>query len=148
VHAPEVQRWGLEEYFGTSLKWRVFRGDVAREEIIQAMASIAGEELQPENDAETAPEIPNELKFAFGVTLRSRGAVQHDVLEWAHHRAEYSINPYTLAIVTHEKWGRASPKRVPFAVVVRLEEMTRTTEIYAEVAAALARIEAQVRPRV
>lgn len=28
AYAPEVQRWGLEEYLGTRLKWKLFRGDV------------------------------------------------------------------------------------------------------------------------
>ena len=34
VHAPEVQRWGFERYLGTTMKWRIFRGDVDREEVI------------------------------------------------------------------------------------------------------------------
>lgn len=147
VHSPEVQRWGLEEYFGTVLKWRMFRGDIARDDIIQAMASTAADEAMDgqDNNAEAAPELPNELKFGFGVNLRSRGVVQQDILEWTNHRAEYSASPYTLAIVAHEKWGRANPQSVPFAIVVRLEETTRTAEIYAEVEAALVTIEARVR---
>jgi len=49
VHAPEVQRWGLERYLGTTMKWRLFRGDVSKEDIIAAMSiegGIDGEEAE------------------------------------------------------------------------------------------------------
>lgn len=148
VYSPEVQRWGLEEYFGSGLKWRVFRGDVQREEIVEAMARAQEEnQSQGEADDENTVERPGELKFSLGLNLRSRGAVQHDVLEWTYHRAEYSVNPYTLAIVAHEKWGRNNPPAIPIAIVIRLEETTRTAEIYAEVAASVAAIQAQAMQR-
>lgn len=38
AYAPEVQRWGLEEYLGTRLKWKLFRGDVPPDEVASAMS--------------------------------------------------------------------------------------------------------------
>lgn len=132
VHAPEVQRWGLERYLGTSLKWRLFRGNINREEIIAAMSNEAEDIEQPE--------MPNEMSNPkIGLTLRSRGAIQHDVYEWNRHRREFSTGLYTLAIAAYEKWGRAT---VPYAVVVRLEDTTRTcSQVYTEVQNILAQIE-------
>ena len=108
VHTPEVQRWGLERYLGTDLKWRMFRGDVVQEEIIAAMsADEEGDtaEAATEPEPEAVP-LPKELPFKFKVNRRSRGVVQHDVFEWSEHREEYSGNNYTLAIAAYEKWHR------------------------------------------
>ena len=35
---PQVQRWGLEQYFGTSFKWRLFKGNIDRAAIVTAMS--------------------------------------------------------------------------------------------------------------
>lgn len=145
VHTPDVQRWGLEEYLGTVLKWRLFRGDVPQEQVITEMSVAEPSALHPaEEPAET--ENLKEVKFALGVTLRSRGTIQHDVAVWKEHRAEFSENHYTLAIGAYERWGRSSPSPVSFAVVVRLEDRSNTAEIYSEVQTALVAL--QVRTRV
>ena len=142
VHAPEVQRWGLERYLGTTMKWRMFRGDVDREEIIAAMSIEEGED----NDAE--PERPNELPGIMGVNRRSRGCVQHDIIEWRRHQNRYSAATYTLAVAVYQKWTRKVAP-VPYAAVVRLEDMTRTADqVYAEVQNILARIEVQAQARI
>jgi hypothetical protein len=133
VHTPEVQRWGLEEYLGTVLKWRVFRGNVARDTIVRAMAEQPGNAIDQQQPAE----LPDELSSSIGLTARSRGTIQHDVFEWNLHRPEFSANHYTLAITTYERWGRAIPPATPIAVVVRLEETTRNSRIYGRVEAAL-----------
>jgi hypothetical protein len=133
VHTPEVQRWGLEEYLGTVLKWRVFRGNVARDTIVRAMAEQPGNAIDQQQEAE----LPDELSSSIGVTSRSRGTVQHDVFEWNLHRPEFSANHYTLAITAYERWGRANPPATPIAVVVRLEETTRSSRVYGRVEAAL-----------
>jgi hypothetical protein len=54
AYTPEVQRWGLEQYLGTVLKWRMFRGDVSRDEIVNAMS-------HSEEEDTIQPDIPNEL---------------------------------------------------------------------------------------
>ncbi|NQU23507.1 MAG: S8 family peptidase [Candidatus Nealsonbacteria bacterium] len=139
AHYPEVQRWGLERYLGTDLKWRMFRGDVDREEIITAMSR---DEETDETDEEV--ELPNELKFEHKRTLRSRGTVQHDVLEWTQHREEFSKQPYTLAIAAYKRWQRKVDD-VPYAVVVRVEDLGHTANVYAEIEEILARLEVQAR---
>ena len=133
-YAPEIQRWGLERYLGTSLKWRAFRGNIDRDEIISAM-SIESEDADP-------PPIPNEIPNPkIGISLRSRGTTQHDIYEWSAHQREYSANFYTLAIAAYEKWGRPNPDPVPYAIVVRLEDTTRTCNIYTEIQNIYARVE-------
>ena len=139
VHYPEVQRWGLERYLGTDLKWRMFRGNVDREEIITAMSRD-----EETNEADEEVELPNELQFEHKITRRSRGTVQHDVLEWQQHRREFSGQPYTLAIAAYKRWQRKVDD-VPYAVVVRVEDLGRTAKVYAEINEILARLEVQAR---
>lgn len=141
VHAPEVQRWGLERYLGTTMKWRLFRGDVDREEIIAAMSVEDG------GSGEEEPQRPGELPGKLRVTRRSRGCVQHDVIEWSRHQAHYSDGTYTLAVASYRKWTRKVDP-IPYAVVVRLEDTTRTTQdVYVEVQNILAQIEVQAQLR-
>jgi len=152
VHAPDVQRWGLEEYFGTVLKWRMFRGDVPREQVLTGMSRTDDADLQVAVDSASSMPIsedteeedgPKELQFSLGVTLRSRGTVQHDKCEWTVHKSDYSAGPYTLAVAAYERWGRTKPNPIPFAVVVRLEEETRSAEVYASVRASLEVLQAR-----
>ncbi len=139
VQAPKVQRWGLESYLGTTLKWRMFRGDVGKEDIIQSM-SIEGDE----DDEETAENL-KELNFFPSITLRSRGTVQHGICEWKQHKLEYSQNCYTLAIAAYKKWD---DQPVPYAVVVRLEDTTQTAQVYADVQNIITQLEIQTRTTV
>ncbi|MEG4505617.1 S8 family peptidase [Microcoleus sp. F6_B4] len=136
VHAPQVQRWGLESYLGTTLKWRMFRGDVDKEDIIKSM-SVEGDE-----DDEKTTENMKELNFFPSIRLRSRGTVQHGVCEWKQHKLEYSQNCYTLAIAAYKKW-KDKPVPVPYAVVVRLEDTTQTAQVYAEVQNIITQLEIQ-----
>ena len=137
VHAPEVQRWGLERYLGVDLKWRMFRGDKSRDEIVEAMA-----EPIDESDEETLDDLlmidedevtlPMELPFKPSFLKRSRGTVQHAVYEWSQHRKEYSDGQYTLAIAAYKRWTR-KVENIPIAVVVRLEDLGRKIPIYVQV---------------
>jgi len=147
VHTPEVQRWGLERYLGTDLKWRMFRGDVQREAIIVAMSREEEGAESTSGDEESEVTLPNELRFDLGISRRSRGVVQHDICEWTRHKEEYSDNHYTLAVAAYEKWDRANPPAVPYAVVIRLEDIGRKARVYTEIQAILAQIEAQARAR-
>lgn len=143
VHAPKVQRWGLERYLGTTLKWSVFRGDSSRDEIISAMSVEEDDEaivsettaslaLENEEDEEVTSGKPKELrKFKLGVNRRSKGTVQHDVYEWSIHQAEYSQSFYTLAVAAYGKWNKTEAD--PLAIVVRIEDTTGTVPVYAEV---------------
>ena len=146
VHYPEVQRWGLERYLGTDLKWRMFRGDVDREEVIAAMSRDDTVDGQDTREAEEEVEVPNELRFDHGIMRRSRGTVQHDILEWTQHRDEFSDNHYTLAIAAYKRWQR-NVDAVPYAVVVRIEDLGRKTHVYAEIQEILARLAVEARAR-
>ncbi|HUT02602.1 MAG TPA: S8 family peptidase [bacterium] len=145
VYAPEVQRCGLERYLATSFKWRLFRGDVSRDDIIAFMSAEEGDDSL-EHERERPGEIPGKY-HRYGIRLRSRGTIQHDVMEWTEHRERYSDNTYTLAIAAYEKWGRRTPPEVPYAVVVRLEDTTESTQVYSAVQNILAQIEVRARTR-
>lgn len=141
VHYPEVQKWGLESYLGVDLKWRMFRGDISREEVSQAMS--AGDNESDESADTVDVELPNELQFEHGITRRSRGTVQHDWFEWTPHRAEFSTNHYTLAIGAFKRWQR-NQSSVPYAVVVRIEDLGCTVAVYNDIAVLLVPIEAAI----
>jgi len=150
--APEVQRWGLEEYLGTRFKWRLFRGNVSREDIVASMSldgeasmSVDSEDAVAPEDADgpDAPERPGEVPCKIGIKVRSRGCVQHDSYEWTQHQPEYSFSHYTLAVTAFERWKRTETAPVPYAVVVRLEELGRQVGVYAEIEQQLTRLEAE-----
>lgn len=136
AHYPEVQKWGLENYFGVDLKWRVFRGDVDRDSVVNAMST---------GDDENAdrPDLPNELAFEHRITRRSRGTVQHDSFEWTEHKHDFSSDHYTLAVAASPKWNRnRKPEQPgytpsPYAIVVRLEDLGGTVHVYNQVIAEL-----------
>lgn len=138
---PEVQKNGLQTYLGTTTIWRMFRGDVPHDEVVAAMSKedVEGGDGDDEEDEGEKQKGPKELKFKPGLKRRSRGTVQHGVHEWTQHPLDYSAHPYTLAVGNYEKWGRAEGKAadLPFAVVVRLEDVSRTVKIYGKVKVAL-----------
>lgn len=145
AHAPEVQKWGLERYHGLDLKWRMFRGNVNRDEVIAAMSddlNQSDEDLEDESDGTESIELPSELHFALGVTRRSRGTIQHDWHIWKQHRADYSDGHYTLAVAGFKRWPRnVGPGRL--AVVVRTEDRGHAVQVYALQQEALAVLRAE-----
>ena len=124
-----MQKWGLENYFGVDLKWRMFRGDVDRDSVINAMS-------KEDDDESDRPDQPNELPFTHRVTRRSRGTVQHDWLEWTEHKEGYSADHYTLAVAAYSRWdrnkkpGQRDFKACPYAIVGRLEDLGGTVHVY------------------
>ena len=140
VHDPEVQRWGLESYFGIDLKWRMFRGDIDREQILEQMSGreAAGDsdQVEPTEDPDAEADDASDLAFEHKVTRRSRGSVQHDWFDWKQHKAEFSDSHYTLAITATSRWSR-NPQPTRFAVVVRIEDLGGTIPVYTEVETAL-----------
>jgi len=140
VHDPEVQRWGLESYFGIDLKWRMFRGDVDRDQILEQMSGSddAGDSdpVVPNEDPDEETDEASDLAFEHKLTRRSRGSVQHDWFEWKQHKAEFSDGHYTLAITATTRWSR-NPQPTKFAVVVRIEDLGGTIQVYTEVATEL-----------
>jgi hypothetical protein len=135
-HYPEVQRWGLERYLAVDLKWRLFRGNVNRDDVVEAMSAEvvqSDEELLPpaEDEQSEDVEMPSELKCVHGINRRSRGTVQHDIYEWQRHKSEYSDSHYTLAVTAYKRDREVKPFRI--AVVIRIEDLGQTVPIYAPV---------------
>lgn len=136
VHDPEVQKWGLESYFGIDLKWRMFRGDADRDSILEKMSEAADVEGDSDDGDKPETESASELGFEHKITRRSRGSVQHDWFEWQNHKPEFSTSHYTLAITATSRWRRA-PLPTKFGLVVRIEDLGGTIPVYTEVAAEL-----------
>ncbi len=140
--SPDIQSLGLRRYLGTTLKWRLFRGDIRRADIVEAMSAPDdddddGAEGDTEHDNEH-PVLPNELgSLEVGFNRRSRGTVQTDTFEWGPHQEEFSREPYTLALATYERWGRENPAPIQVAIVIRLDDLSRSIPIYQEVEQAL-----------
>jgi len=99
-----------------------------------------------DESAEREPEKPGELQGRLGITLRSRGTIQHDMIEWTRHQERYSEQTYTLAITAYKKW-ETTVASVPYAVVVRLEDTNESTHVYSAVQNILAGIEIRARAR-
>lgn len=130
AHYPEVQKWGLESYFGADLKWRMFRGNVERQSIIDIM-STETEATESEDESASSDQV-KELQFDHKLTRRSRGAVQHDIHEWTRHYEEFSANHYTLAVGAYKRWNRAK-EPVPFGLVIRIEDCKANVQIYQQI---------------
>lgn len=144
AHYPEVQKWGLESYLGIDLKWRMFRGDIDRESVIEAMSHA---DEKDDSDEFEVHELPSELQFDHKITRRSRGAIQHDSCEWTQHRSEFSENHYTLAVAAYKRWKR-KVAAMQFGVVVRIEELGATVPLYVPISNAidtLVKLQAELR---
>lgn len=131
---PPVQRWGVSDYLGSSLKFQLFRGDVPAADIEAVLQRQDGEE-------NTSPTLSvNQItKARLGFQRRSVGTLQCDTFEWSEHSTEFSNEDYTLAVSIGKeaKWLK-NPQTVeiPLAVVVRIEETSaQFSELYAKVKA-------------
>ena len=140
-HYPEVQPWGLDRYLGVDVKWRMFRGDVSRDEIAEAMSKEEDKE-----DAEVGGGSLSELQFDHKVTRRSRGTVQHDQLRWSRHSERYSENHYTLAVAAFQRWPRHTDA-TRLGLIVRIEDLGRQVPIYTPIEQAIEAIEVEARGR-
>lgn len=118
VYHPDVHMRSINDYLGTAFQWRVFRGDTSKEDAMTVMSS--------DDEVEDA----REMRGANGIQIRSKGCVQHDIFFWSDHKEAFSDHNYTLAVTSFERWGRANPSPVSYAVVVRLEETSRSVPIY------------------
>jgi hypothetical protein len=137
---PTVQQWGVEEYIGVSMKFRLFRGD---QDLVQIQALLQREADEQNIAAEKEIQV-QEHDSVLGVSRRSFGTIQRDSFEWRHHKTEYSQNNYVLAIsLKPASW--VHDEDVPVAVVVRIEDTTgKYQELYAQIRA---RVQVPVRAR-
>jgi len=140
--APEVQKWGVGEYLGAEMKFRLFRGDQSADHI----AALLQRDDDEKNTAAAKDISANDMEGQLRIVRRSVGTLQKDVFEWRDHKEDYSQDDYTLALsLVSATWLRTDDP-IPIAVVVRIEDATgKYQELYARVRArvqALARVRA------
>jgi hypothetical protein len=138
--APPVQPWGVAEYLGAQLKFRLFCGDKPIDAIKAMMQREDGEENVA---AETQVEdLPGTLRLR----RRSVGTLQRDIFEWRNHDPAFSSDDYVLGVaLSAASWCKAEPPRIPIGIVVRIEDTSATCqELYARVRS---RVPARARAR-
>lgn len=126
-YLPEVHRNALHRYMGTKLEWDLFRGDTEYSEVLDFYSereeSVEEQEVNEEDN-------PKKLTgFTYGKRARSKGLVQHDIIEWTRHTEEHSNGDYVLALLFRSLWA-SKQKPVKYSVVVRLEDDGRAVQIY------------------
>ena len=141
-HAPEVQKWGLEQYLSTDIKWRLFRGDATKDEIVELMS-----EDEDTDSVENSSKTAKEIKFNLGINLRSKGTIQHDTYEWNQHDINFSRNNYILAVASYKKWSRKT-QPTKFGLVVRIEDQGREVEINSKISEVLTSIKSRAKTKV
>ena len=136
--APPVQAWGVAEYLGAQLKFRLFRGDNPIEEIVSMMQREDGEE-----NVASATQV-QDLPCKLGIRRRSVGTLQRGLFEWNDHDPAYSTNDYILGVsLSAASWCKANPPSIPIGFAIRVEDTSGTCQqLYARVRA---RIQAQAR---
>jgi hypothetical protein len=128
--APPVQAWGIGEYLGAEMKFRLFRGD---RDAAQVEALMQRDEDE-ENVAAKAG--VDDLDTTLGITRRSRGTLQVDVHVWSQHDAEFSLEDYTLGVSLKSASWCKDGEGISLAVVVRVEDTTAQCDVlYARVKA-------------
>ena len=139
--SPPVQRWGIQEYLGVQLKFRVFRGD----EDLDQIQALLQRDAEEENKAAEKHVDVQDLPGVLGIARRSFGTLQRDSFEWSNHNEKYSVNDYVIAVsIKPASWMRDTETAV--AVVARVEDTTGTyQELYARVRA---KVQVPVRARV
>lgn len=116
--APPVQSWGIAEYLGAEMKFRLFCGDKNADQI----EALLQRDVDEENIAAKAG--VEDLKMNLGINRRSVGTLQRATYEWSVHKEEFSADDYTLAVsLTAASWTKRETL-VPTAVIVRLEDTT------------------------
>ena len=136
--APPVQAWGVAEYLGAQLKFRLFRGDKSIDEIVSMMQREDGDEnVASETQVE---DISGRLR----IRRRSVGALQRDLFEWNDHDAAFSTDDYVLGVsLSAASWCKAEPISVPIGIAIRIEDTSGTCQqLYARVRA---RVQARAR---
>jgi hypothetical protein len=134
---PSVQKWGLTDYLGAELRFRLFRGDENPTDVSAFMALEVGSTQIRPNVGDQSGEL--------GITARSNGTLQRECFIWKQHSREYSAHPYTLAIALTPSQWLDSGEFVPVAVAVRIEDETGVCNtLYASVRASVtAEVQAQ-----
>jgi hypothetical protein len=138
--APPVQTWGVAEYLGARLKFRLFRGDKPVEGVILMMQREEGDE-NVASDTQV-----EDMLGKLGVRRRSVGTLQRDMFEWNDHDPAFSADDYILSVsLSAASWCKAGLTNVPIGIAIRIEDTSGTCQqLYARVQA---RIQARTRAR-
>jgi hypothetical protein len=140
--APPVQAWGVAEYLGAEMKFRLFRGDCDIAEVESMMQRDEDEENIASNFK------VDDLKTELGISRRSCGTLQVDTHSWTKHEADYSADDYTIGVtLSAASWCKKS-ELIPMAVVVRVEDTTGNCEVLYERVQAKTRARARERARI
>lgn len=140
--APPVQSWGVAEYLGAEMKFRLFRGDCDA-------AQVEAKMQRDEDEENVASKLDvDELKTELGITRRSSGTLQVDAHIWTKHEADYSADDYTLGVTLSAASWCKERETIPIAVVVRLEDTTARCDVLYELVRARNQARSQERSRV
>jgi len=139
--APPVQPWGVAEYLGAEMKFRLFRGDCD-------VADVEAKMQRDVDEENVASKLDvDDLQTELGISRRSRGTLQVDAHTWTNHETDYSTDDYTLGVaLSAASWCKAG-EMVPMAVVVRVEDTKGLCEVLYERVKARNRALAQERAR-
>ena len=140
--APPVQQWGVAEYLGAEMKFRLFRGDC---DIADVEAKLQREEDEKNEASKLALD---DLQTDLGILRRSRGTLQVDTHSWTRHEADFSADDYTLGVALSAASWCKNGERVSVAVVVRVEDTTGNCEVLYERIESRNRARAQERARI
>jgi Subtilase family len=140
--APPVQPWGVAEYLGAEMKFRLFRGDCN-------VGDVEAKMQRDESEENVASKIKlKELQTELTISRRSRGTLQVDAHTWTKHETDFSSDDYTLGVaLSPARWCKEG-ERVPVAVVVRVEDTTGNCEVLYERVKARNRVRSQERARI
>lgn len=140
--APPVQPWGVAEYLGAEMKFRLFRGDCD-------IAHVEAKMQRNEDEKNIASKLDvAELITGLGITRRSCGTLQVDTHTWTKHEADYSADDYTLGVALSAASWCKDGETIPMAVVVRLEDTTERCDVLYERVQAKNQARSQERSRV
>lgn len=128
--APPVQEWGVAEYLGAEVVFRLYRGD-------RDYAQIANYLQREDNEPNTPLQATEDSMTGVPtISARSVGTLQRASFEWSDHDPRYSSDDYTLAITLSGASWVASDTEIPLGVTVRIEDTTgRCQELYTRVRA-------------
>jgi len=111
--------------------------NIVMKPLLNKMARDDDENNLDENENSNSTDDKEITKFHFKLSERSKGCIQHDYYDWKIHKREYIDNHYTLAVAAYQKWQRKQ-EPVPLAVVVRIEDESRSAYIYTAIQSEIA----------
>ncbi len=121
---PPVKHSRLRTYAGVRMAWEVFRSDADPTLVWDYMAHSEDDEAPDDK-----PKLPDKYRLdkraVFKRQRRSRGTLQHDIIEWKAHNFgndASELKDFLLAVAVWPNWENMQIDQVqPYALVVSLE---------------------------